>query len=99
MNTYGYGLANPLKYTDSLGLDVFVCGRPADLPFPFSMTNHEWLLTDTLEAGMGPAAGANAGGVPAQDGDSGYPGMPVQVTDHTDQSIADNPLCQGSCRL
>jgi hypothetical protein len=55
--------------------------------------NHEWFLTDTVEAGMGPAAGANAGGVPAQDGDSGYPGMPVQVTDHTDESVADNARC------
>lgn len=93
LNTYGYGLANPLKYTDSLGLDVYVCGRPADLPFPLNQMNHEWLLTDTIEAGMGPAAGANAGGVPAQDGDSGFFGDPVQVNDHTGESTADNAHC------
>ncbi len=52
INTYWYANANPLKFTDHLGLDVFVCGRPADLPFPFGMFNHEWLLTDTAEAGM-----------------------------------------------
>jgi len=89
INTYGYALANPLKYTDSLGLDVFVCGRPADLPFPFGMFNHEWLLTDTLERGMGAANG----GVPAQNGNSDLPFTPVEVVDHKDQSLEDNARC------
>ncbi|WP_198263006.1 hypothetical protein [sulfur-oxidizing endosymbiont of Gigantopelta aegis] len=87
-NTYGYALANPLKYTDSLGLDVYVCGRPADLPFPLNQLNHEWLLTDTLERGMGPA-----GGVPAQGGNSELPFSPTDITEHRDQSLADNSHC------
>jgi RHS repeat-associated protein len=89
LNTYGYGLANPIKYTDSLALEVFVCGRPADLPFPMGMSNHEWLLTDTAEAGMGRAGG----GVPAQNGESDFFGVPVEVVDHTGQSTEENSHC------
>lgn len=93
MSTYAYVGGNPLKYNDSFGLAVFICGRPADLPFPFGMFNHEWILTDTNEAGMGPAAGNNAGGIPAQNGNSDLPYSPVQVVDHTNQSLAENARC------
>jgi len=89
LNTYSYALNNPLRWVDPLGLHVFICGRPADLPFPLSLLNHEWILTDTLEAGMGPAGG----GVPAQNGNSDLPFTPVEVTDHTDQSIKENASC------
>ena len=88
-NLYSYGLNNPVRYIDPLGLDVYICGRPADLPFPLNQLNHEWLLTDTAEAGMGAAGG----GVPAQNGNSDLPGVPVEVVDHTGQSTEENSHC------
>jgi len=89
LNTYTYVGNNPTKFIDPLGLDVYVCGRPADLPFPLGLLNHEWLLTDIAEAGMG----AEGGGVPAQNGNSDYPGTPVEVVDHKDESTQDNAHC------
>lgn len=53
------------------------------------MSNHEWLLTDTAEAGMGRAGG----GVPARDGESDYFGVPVEVVDHTGQSLGADSHC------
>jgi RHS repeat-associated protein len=74
VNIYGYTLQNPLWYTDSLGLDVQICSRPADLPFPMNLFNHWWVKTSTVEAGMGPQNGQ----VPAQEGRSDSPGDPGQ---------------------
>jgi len=37
--------------------------------------------------------GANAGEIPAQDGNSDLPLSPVQVVDHTDQSLQPNAQC------
>lgn len=78
-----------MRYSDPLGLEVFICGRPADLPFPLGLMNHEWLLTDSAEAGMGRVGG----GIPAQNGDSGFFGDPVEVVDHSREALADNARC------
>jgi RHS repeat-associated protein len=89
VNTYGYTLQNPLWYVDPFGLDVQICNRPADLPFPLNQFNHWWVKTNTHEAGMGPMNGQ----VPAQEGRSDRPGDPVQTVDHSGQSSASNAQC------
>jgi RHS repeat-associated protein len=90
INTYRYAEANPIKYTDRLGLKVLACKRKADLPWPLSMENHYWLKTDTYEAGMG----GNGGQVPAQEGRSDWPYSSTQTVDHSGQSSASNAFCQ-----
>ncbi len=90
INTYTYALDNPLRWTDSLGLDVLLCHRPADLPFPLNQFDHYWIKTDTLEAGMG----GMRGGVPGQNGNSDRPYDPTQTVDHSGQSNASNASCE-----
>ncbi len=87
INRYGYALANPLKYTDQLGLDVFLCSQPA-FGIPNNPLDHQWLKTDTAEAGMGGTRGNIPGN---QSGD--MPGDPVQVTDHTGRSKEKGASC------
>lgn len=90
VNTYGYSLQNPLWYVDALGLDVQICSRPADLPFPLNQFDHWWIKTSTTEAGMGPMNGQ----VPAQQGRSDSPGDPVQTVNHAGQSRTPNASCR-----
>jgi len=90
INTYNYTLQNPLWYVDPLGLDVEICSRPADLPFPLSLFNHYWVKTGTYESGMG----GPQGNVPAQNGQSDLPYTQTQTVDHTGQSKASNAQCQ-----
>lgn len=90
VDLWGYVQNNPVNWTDPFGLEVYICGRPADLPFPANLANHEWLMTDTKEAGLG----AVAGQIPAQNGNSNLPGVPVQVVDHTGQFDAENSSCE-----
>jgi len=75
---------------DPLGLDVQICSRPADLPFPMNQFDHWWIKTSTVEAGMGPMNGQ----VPAQQGRSDSPGDPVQTVNHSGQSSAANAQCR-----
>ncbi|MEZ4726002.1 MAG: RHS repeat-associated core domain-containing protein [Caldilineaceae bacterium] len=85
-NLYTYSANTPLNLTDPMGLKVFLCKRPADLPIP---VDHHWIKTDTYEAGMG---GLN-GNVPAQNGNWDWPYSNTQTNDHSGQSTADNASC------
>ena len=51
--------------------------------------DHQWLKTDTVEAGMGGTRGKEAGN---QSGD--LPGDPVVVTDHTGRSKQEGATCK-----
>jgi len=74
LNTYEYVDGNPVSFTDTEGLEVDVCCRPAQIANGF--INHCWVKTDTKAAGMG----ANPNILPGQQYE-GY-GMPVQITNH-----------------
>lgn len=95
INTYGYALQNPVKNSDFLGLIVQICSRPTNLsnvPNWLSQNiipNHNWIKTDTIEAGMG--------------GDCLVPGQgcadipfvtKVKVKDHFGQSSQEGAMCQ-----
>jgi len=95
LNPYVYANANPLRYIDPFGLEVTLWKRPVDIG-PSGIVgwipgaNHQWIKTDTLEAGMGPWDPNNSGQVPGQDGRKDRPGDPTQTVDHTGQSDAPN---------
>lgn len=58
-NLYGYVLGDPVNGIDPEGLKVEFCSQPA---FGWAPVSHEWIKTDTVEAGMGPGDGnGNAG--------------------------------------
>ncbi|QEX22835.1 hypothetical protein FRZ61_27680 [Hypericibacter adhaerens] len=90
INRYAYAKNNPPTYKDPFGLDVLLCRRPADLPFPMNLFDHYWIKTDKYEAGMGGMAGQ----VPAQGGRSDWPYDPTQTVDHSGQSKSPNATCE-----
>ncbi|GLQ93473.1 hypothetical protein GCM10007901_24240 [Dyella acidisoli] len=84
---YLYVNAGPLNSYDPLGLTVYWYARPTHITGDYSWVNdvgitHQWIKTDTYEAGMGPMGG----GVPGQDEPPDSPGTPVGTIDHTGQS-------------
>ncbi|WP_221795150.1 RHS repeat-associated core domain-containing protein [Oceanobacter mangrovi] len=89
INTYGYAYQNPLIYTDPLGLDVYLCSQPA-FGISWNPLDHQWIKTDSVEAGMGPAK-SSCGDAGNQSGD--LPGDPVQVCDHR-QRDKTNSSCE-----
>jgi hypothetical protein len=86
---YAYANAKPVDLSDPSGLDVYICERAADLPFPLSLANHTWIKTDSYEAGMG----GMGGGVPAQGGNSDWPYDSTQTNDHSGQSKTPGAAC------
>jgi hypothetical protein len=92
INTYSYAMAAPTMYTDPMGLLVLVCSRPVDIAWiPGNAASylpyHQWIKTDTLEAGMG----ANCP-VPGQQC-SDRPLDPTFTRSHAGQSSAPNASC------
>jgi hypothetical protein len=74
-------------YTDPLGLEVQLLCRPADIAG--GLVNHCWLKTDTVQAGMNAQASCSRAGNDA----SGYPFVPVVVSDHScDTATSVTPL-------
>jgi RHS repeat-associated protein len=86
LNTYGYASANPIRLIDPLGLEVSLCREPA---LGWMPVDHQWIKTDTIEAGMG----GTRGNVPGNEsGDLPYD--PVQVTNHRGRSLSSNATCE-----
>lgn len=85
---YAYVYGDPVRYTDLLGLDVFLCKQPA---FGISRNpiDHHWIKTGTVEAGMGGARGNVPGN---ESGD--MPGDPVKVTNHAGRSAEKGSSCE-----
>ena len=88
INTYAYARENPILWTDSLGLDVSICSQSA---FGWMPVDHQWIKTDTVEAGMGPVK-SNCGDAGNALGD--LPGDPVQVCDHSGRSKQEGATCK-----
>lgn len=85
LNTYVYAFATPLRWVDPDGLKVERCCRKTIITL--NTIPHCWIKTDTAQAGMNDSpqcSAAGAGyGTSGSGGASGYPGIPVYVSDHS----------------
>lgn len=88
-----YVYANPVTFVDPSGAIVLKCRRPTriqpmlDRCLKACDLLHEWIMTDTYEAGMG----AEGGGVPG--GQIDLPGIPTTTNDHTGQHSQPGAKC------
>jgi RHS repeat-associated protein len=55
LNAYGYAANNPLRYVDPTGLEVWLCGAPADLVSGYGFgEDHNWVKTSSQSKGWAP---------------------------------------------
>ena len=86
---FAYADDDPVGRTDPLGLTVWRCRRPADLPVLGRLgIPHQWLRTDTAAGGMGPAGGR----VPGHGG-CDCPFSRTEVVDHS-RETGPNVTCE-----
>ncbi len=88
INLYVYAENNPIRFTDPRGLAVWVCSQQAQLPGGWLAHqmgwDHQWLKTNSVEAGYGPP-----------NGPEGSPmlGDPVTVRNHAGRSAQPGARC------
>lgn len=63
--------------------------QPAGVRHSLEPIDHQWIKTDTIEAGMG----GTRGNVPGNESGD-MPGDPVQVTDHRGRSSEEGSSCE-----
>jgi RHS repeat-associated protein len=89
-NLYTYGNNDPVNKKDPSGTTVWMCRRVAHLAGAQQLgLEHWWLMTDTVEAGMG----ACGGGVPGNHADSPYVTQTC-VNDHSGEHEHDDVQCE-----
>jgi len=74
INIYVYAINNPIVLTDIFGLKVWKCSKPAATLYGFM--SHQWLRTDTKEAGLGRRGDKHYGEddeIPGDESHSDYP--------------------------
>jgi hypothetical protein len=76
-----------LSWVDPMGLAVSLCSQPA-FGIASNPIDHQWIKTDTVEAGMG----GTRGNVPGNNSDDRL-GDRVQVTDHAGRSKEAGATC------
>ena len=93
-NLYGYVLGDPVNLTDVNGLDVEICQTVADIPGNVFGLKHNWLRTDSKEAGLG----QQGGGVPGEgeyrvEDNSPYITQ-TEITDHEGRGKKPGATCE-----
>ncbi len=93
LNPYIHALNNPVLHTDPFGLMVEICSQKAKIPILGEVAHHlgfdhQWLKTDTIEAGMGPYFKL------LDELPLPVPYAPVTITDHKGRSKQPGSSCK-----